>query len=91
MIIHYLRIAFRYLLLNRAYTLINVLGLCMGITASILISFWGLDEISYGSYFDKAERIHRVDLYEYTPQTRPPYPMAHALARDFLKLRCQPV
>jgi len=55
----------------------------MGVTASILISFWVLDEISYDSYFDKADRIHRVDLYSSTPQTRTPYPMAEALVRDF--------
>jgi putative ABC transport system permease protein len=55
----------------------------MGITASILICFWVLDEISYDRYFDNAERIHRVDLYSQTPQTRTPHPMAHALARDF--------
>ena len=75
MVIHYLRIALRYALRNRTYTLINVLGLCMGITASILISFWILDEISYNSYFDKADRIQRIDLYYHTPQTRTPYPM----------------
>jgi len=83
MIIHYLSIAFRYALRQRTYTLINILGLCMGVTASILISFWVLDEISYDSYFDKADRIHRVDLYSSTPQTRTPYPMAEALVRDF--------
>ena len=83
MLIHYFRIALRYALRHRTYTLINVLGLCMGITASILISFWVLDEISYDRYFDKADRIHRVDFYQQTPQTRTPYPMAHAMARDF--------
>ena len=83
MIFHYLRIALRYALRHRTYTLINVLGLCMGITASILICFWVLDEISYDRYFDKSDQIHRVDLYSHIPQTRTPHPMAHALARDF--------
>jgi len=83
MIIHYLRIALRNAHRQRTYTLINILGLCMGVTASILICFWVLDEISYDSYFDKADRIHRVDLYQQTPQTRTPHPMSHALARDF--------
>jgi len=83
MIFHHLRIALRYALRQKTYTLINILGLCLGVTASILICFWVLDEISYDSYFDKADRIHRVDLYYHTPQTRTPYPMAHALTRDF--------
>ena len=76
MIFHYLRIALRYALRQRTYTLINILGLCLGITASILICFWVLDEISYDNYFNKAGRIHKLDLYCHTPQTRIPYPMA---------------
>jgi putative ABC transport system permease protein len=80
---HYMRIAFRYALRHKTYTLINVLGLSMGVMASILISFWVLDELSYDRYFENADRIYRIDLYEYTPQTRTPYPMANALVRDF--------
>jgi putative ABC transport system permease protein len=60
-----------------------VLGLTIGITASILIFFWVLDEFSYDNYFDKADRIHRIDLYSFVPQTRTPYPMAYGLVRDF--------
>ncbi|HEC44680.1 MAG TPA: FtsX-like permease family protein [Bacteroides sp.] len=83
MFISFLRIALRNALRQKTYTLINVLGLTVGILASILISFWVLDEISYDSYFDNADRIHRIDLYSQTPQTRTPYPMAQALVRDF--------
>ena len=79
----YLRIALRNAQKQKTYTLINVLGLCVGVTASILIGFWILDEISYDSYFDKADRIHRIDFYSGTPQTRTPYPMANALQRNF--------
>jgi putative ABC transport system permease protein len=51
MIIHYLRIAFRYALRQKTYTLIIVLGLSLGIAISIPISFWVLDELSYDRYF----------------------------------------
>ena len=83
MFLSYLKILFRDALRQKTYTLINVFGLTVGMAASILITFWVLDEISYDRYFDKAERIYRIDLYSVTPQTRTPYPMAYALARDF--------
>ena len=83
MFISFLRIAIRNALRQKTYTLINVVGLSLGIMASILISLWVLDEISYDKSFDKSEHIYRVDLYSNTPQTRTPYPMAQALVRDF--------
>ena len=83
MFISYLKIAFRNALRHKTYTFINVLGLTIGITASILISFWILDEVSYEKYFDQAERIHRIDFYQDIPQTRTPHPMALAMVRDF--------
>lgn len=83
MFLSYLKIFFRNALRQKTYTLINVFGLTVGMAASILITFWVLDEISYDQYFDKAGRIYRIDLYSATPQTRTPYPMAYALARDF--------
>jgi len=83
MFISNLRIALRNALRQKTYTFINVLGLTIGIAASILISFWIIDEISFEKYFDKAESIHRIDLYQEVPQTRTPHPMAFAMVRDF--------
>jgi len=83
MLFSYLKIAIRNALRQKTYTFINVFGLTIGIAASILISFWILDEISYEKYFDRAERIHRIDLYQEVPQTRTPHPMALAMVRDF--------
>ena len=56
MFFSYLKIAIRNALRQKTYTFINVFGLTIGIAASILISFWILDEISYEKYFDKADR-----------------------------------
>ena len=78
-----LKTAVRNALRQKTYTLINILGLTIGIAASILITFWILDEISYEKYFDRADQIHRIDLYQDIPQTRTPHPMAHAMVRDF--------
>jgi len=78
-----LKIAVRNALRQKTYTLINILGLTIGISASILITFWILDEISYEKYFDQADQILRIELYGDLPQTRTPHPMAHAMVRDF--------
>ena len=83
MFFSYLKIAIRNALRQKTYTFINVFGLTIGIAASILISFWILDEISYEKYFKNAERIYRIDLYSSVPQTRTPHPMALAMVRDF--------
>jgi putative ABC transport system permease protein len=83
MFLSYLRIAIRNAIRQKTYTLVNVLGLTIGIAVSILISFWILDEISYEKYFDKADQIHRIDLFTDVPQTRTPHPMAQAMVRDF--------
>lgn len=57
---NYLSIAFRHLYKRKFYTLINVLGLSVALTASILISLYVLDELSYDRFHEKANRIYRV-------------------------------
>jgi putative ABC transport system permease protein len=60
MIKNYLKIAFRYLLKNRIFSLINVLGLTLGFTCFILLSLFVLDELSFDSFHRDAENIYRV-------------------------------
>jgi len=83
MLINFLQIAIRNALRQKTYTLINILGLSIGITASILISLWVFDELSFDRYFQDADRMYRIDLYQQIPQTRTPYPMAQAMVQDF--------
>ena len=62
----YLVLTLRDLLKNKAYFLINLLGLIIGITAFTLIVFWIQTETSYDSFHEHADDIYRVDylLYE---------------------------
>ncbi len=60
MIKNYLKIAFRNLLKYRAYSLINIFGLAIGIAACILILLYVNDELSYDKYNKKADQIYRV-------------------------------
>lgn len=56
----YVAAALRNLLRNRAYTLINLLGLVLGFTAAILIALYVRDEYSYDRFIPDHERIYQV-------------------------------
>ena len=60
MLKNYLKIAWRNLVRNKAYSFINILGLAIGIAASVLIFLYVRDESSYDRYHAKAGRICRI-------------------------------
>ena len=65
MIFSYLKIAFRNLRQHKLYTLINIVGLAIGIASFILIWLYILDELSYDRYNHNAENIYRlVNVYD---------------------------
>jgi putative ABC transport system permease protein len=57
---NYLKIAFRNLTKNRTNSVINVFGLSIGISCSILIMMWVADELSYDRFHKNADDIYRV-------------------------------
>jgi putative ABC transport system permease protein len=61
MIQNYLKTAFRTLLKNKGFTILNVLGLSLGLASCLLIIFYVVDELSYDRYNTKADRIYRVN------------------------------
>ena len=56
----YLKVAWRYMLRNRIYTAINLLGLAIGIVCTAFIALYTLDELSYDSFHAQADRIVRI-------------------------------
>ncbi len=62
MIKNYFKIALRNLVKQRFYSVINVLGLAIGLTTCLLITLFVLDELSYDRFNEKADRIHRVQI-----------------------------
>ena len=60
MIKNYLHIALRLIRRNRLYTMINLLGLALGIAISLLLLVHIKKEISYESNFPRHELIYRV-------------------------------
>lgn len=56
----HLRLALRHLLQNRTFTFINVVGLSLGIAATLLILRFLQQQLSYDHQFEYADRIYRV-------------------------------
>ena len=55
-----LTISFRSLLKDKAYSVINILGLTIGITCSLFLLMYILDEFSYDRYHKNANNIYRI-------------------------------
>jgi putative ABC transport system permease protein len=58
----YFKIAYRTLLKNKFYAGINILGLSLGMAASILIIIFIVDELSYDKFHPQGERIYRINM-----------------------------
>lgn len=55
-----LKTTLRYIRKHPGYSLLNVLGLTLGITSALFLIIYVSDELSYDRYHEKAERIYRV-------------------------------
>ena len=63
MIRNYIRIALRNLLRYKSFSIINIIGLAIGLAASLLIALWVFDEMSYDDFHEKLDRIYRVERH----------------------------
>jgi putative ABC transport system permease protein len=88
MLRNYFTIALRQLRKHRFYTLVNVFGLTIGITACLIIFLYVRFELSYDRFHENADRIVRVDwevffgeTLTYNAAVTPP--MAEVMARDY--------
>ncbi|AUP78482.1 ABC transporter permease [Flavivirga eckloniae] len=62
MIRNYFKIAWRNLIKNKGYSLINIGGLSIGMSCSILIFLWVQDETSYDKFHTNANQICRLTV-----------------------------
>jgi putative ABC transport system permease protein len=60
MIRNYLRVAFRNLWRHKGFSLLNIIGLTVGMTAFFLVFLYVCFELSYDSSYSKADRIYRI-------------------------------
>src|SRR6185369_669042 len=89
---NYLKTAFRNLNRNKSYAIINVLGLTVGIAASLLIFLVIRFETSFDNFHAKRNNIYRVgskfqtqDGTDYSGGVS--FPVAPALRIDFPQLK----
>jgi len=55
-----IKTAFRHILKHPGYSILNILGLTLGISSALFLIIYVSDEISYDRYHEKADRIYRV-------------------------------
>ena len=60
MLENYFKIAWRSLLKDKQFTILNVFGLSAGLACSLLIFFWVIDEISFDKFFKNDERLYKL-------------------------------
>jgi putative ABC transport system permease protein len=65
MLKNYFLIAFRNIVKNLGFSLINILGLSIGITATLLILLWVQDELSFDRFHNNADNLYQVEENQY--------------------------
>jgi putative ABC transport system permease protein len=82
-------VAIRNFRRDKWYSLLNILGLTIGIAFSLFLIFYIKDELSYDRYNEKADRIYRVNANIKEPDKDTmrwavtPFPMGPALSKDY--------
>jgi len=56
----YFKLAYRNITKDKAYSIINISGLAIGLAASILILLWVQNELSYDKFHKNASQIYRI-------------------------------
>ncbi len=88
MLKNYFKVAVRFLLRYKEYTIINIMGLAVGVTCCLLIMLFVRSEFSYDKFNTKADKLYRVWQHEKVDgqdfvNTFTPIPLAPALASTF--------
>jgi putative ABC transport system permease protein len=95
MIRNYMKIAFRALWRSKGHSIINILGLSLGIGCCVLISLYVYDEWTFDTFHSKAERIFRVYGREdwgenqQFSSSNTPFPMGPALKENLPEVESQ--
>lgn len=85
MLRNYFKIALRNLFKNSVYSFINIFGLSVGLTCSMLIMLWVTDEVSFDNFHKHKESIYQIyangkgDGGAISTQSAMPLPVVEAL------------
>ena len=89
MLSNYFKIAFRSLWRTKIHSIINVLGLGLGIACCLLIVLFVRDEWTFDTFHTKADRIFRANVNEDWGEnqqffnTSTPFPLGPVLKENF--------
>jgi putative ABC transport system permease protein len=88
---NYFKTAFRTLLRNKSYAVINITGLTVGIAACVLIYLIVSYHLSFDTYHSKKDRIYRAvtenkSENRVTHSSGVPFPVGRGLREDFPEL-----
>jgi putative ABC transport system permease protein len=88
MIKNYLKITWRSLLKYKGFSLINILGLAIGLSACMIIFIYARFELGFDRYNVNADRIARVVTKVHAPESdlvfaTSPTPLADVLKKDY--------
>ena len=88
MLKNYLKVTLRNIGKHKAYSLINISGLAIGMAACVLILLYVQDEISFDTYHEKGANIYRVILDaavmdQTIETTNTSAPMARVLVEEY--------
>ena len=82
MLKHYLKVSFRSIVRHRGFSLINIVGLAIGMACCVLILLWIQNEVSVDQFHENGDDVYmvaawarygsRVDLTSNTPPGLPP-------------------
>ncbi len=86
MLRHIIKITFRNILNSKIYTVINILGLSLGITCALIIALWVKNELSFDKFHENSQDLYKAafcyepkDLHGYIL----PVPVAQQLKDKF--------
>jgi putative ABC transport system permease protein len=84
----YFRVAWRNILKNKVYSLINIAGLATGMAVAMIIGLWIYDETSANKHFKNYDALYQVMMHQtfdgvrYSQQALP-YPIGDELKSKF--------
>lgn len=64
MIKNYLKIAIRNLQNSKVYSVINILGLAVGMSVALLIGLWIYDELSYNKHHKNYNTLYQIKMHQ---------------------------
>ena len=81
---NYLKVTWRNMLRQKAYTFINIAGLTVGMACCMLIMMWVQDEVSYDRFHAHLDDLYRMtSVHETETWISSPWALRNVLIKDF--------